>query len=89
METIKQGLLGLFVPAQSRFKTYYDESDYPAEPSDGLFVQKTVFLLRRGALVFWVHLQSRNSMACLFLMPYSGHIPICSRLIMQALILSP
>ncbi|MBN6451315.1 prophage tail fiber N-terminal domain-containing protein [Escherichia coli] len=43
METIKQGLLGLFVPAQSRFKTYYDESDYPAEPSDGRFVQKDRF----------------------------------------------
>ncbi|EFH5537795.1 TPA: prophage tail fiber N-terminal domain-containing protein [Escherichia coli] len=43
MKTIKQGLLGLFVPAQSRFKTYYDESDYPAEPSDDRFVQKDRF----------------------------------------------
>lgn len=43
MKTIKQGLLGLFVPAQSRFKTYYDESDYPAEPSNDRFVQKDRF----------------------------------------------
>lgn len=43
MKTIKQGLLDLFVPAQSRFKTYYDESDYPDEPSNDRFVQKDRF----------------------------------------------
>ncbi len=43
MKTIKQGLLALFVPEQNRFKTYYNETDYPEEPGDARFVQKDRF----------------------------------------------
>lgn len=43
MQTIKAGLLALFVPEQKRFLTYYNEVDYPSEPSAARFVQKDRF----------------------------------------------
>lgn len=43
MKTIKTGLLALFVPGQNRFKTYYNEADYPDTPGDARFVQKDRF----------------------------------------------
>lgn len=43
MKTIRAGLLALFVPEQKRFLTYYNETDYPAEPGEGRFVDKDRF----------------------------------------------
>ncbi|EON6569946.1 hypothetical protein ACBD66_003248 [Salmonella enterica] len=43
MTTIKNGLLSLFVPTQSRFKTYWGETDYPEEATYSRFVRKDRF----------------------------------------------
>lgn len=89
MKTIKTGLLALFVPGQNRFKTYYNEADYPDTPGDARFVQKTVSLLLRGVLVCWIHLLNRYNMDYPFWMPSRKIILIYLHRITQALILSP